>query len=122
MRATCWARWATCALAISIWVPALADRARRSVAACTSFEQTDQGETRVAFAIRNACSMPVDCAVSWRVLCAPESKRRRSTHPGSVRLAVEPAASQRAEASAEVCGDDGWVIDSVEWRCEPSKL
>jgi len=121
MRATCWARWATCALAISIWVPALGDRARRSVGACTIFDQADQGVARVGFTIQNACSMPVDCAVSWRVVCAPQASRRRSAHPGSVRFAIDPAASQRAEASAEVCGDDGWVIDSVKWRCDPSK-
>jgi hypothetical protein len=121
MRATCWARWATCALAISICVPALADRARRSVATCTSFDQADQADSKVAFTIRNTCSMPVDCAVSWRVVCAPEAKRRRTAHPGSVRLAVEHAGSQSAEASAAVCGDDSWVIDSVTWSCAANK-
>jgi hypothetical protein len=114
-------RGATCALAISfaIAAPALADRSPRTLAACTRFEQTDEGDDRVAFAIRNACSIPVDCAVSWRVVCAPASKARRALHPGSAKLAIAEGASDRTEASAAVCGDDAWLIDRVQWRCEP---
>jgi hypothetical protein len=121
MRATCWARWATCALAISICVPAIADRARRSLADCTSFDQADKGDDKVAFTIRNACSIPVDCSVSWRLVCAPDSKKRRASHPGTARLAITEGGSQSAEASAAVCGDDAWAIDSVQWRCLPNK-
>ena len=72
-------RWATCALAISIVVAsgiasgvapgvAFADRPQRSLAGCASFDQADRGEDRVVFTIHNACSIPVDCAVSWRVV------------------------------------------------------
>lgn len=115
-------RWATCALAMSaLAAPALAiaDYPARTLAGCTRFEQTDEGENRVGFAIRNACTIPVDCAVSWRVVCAPASKVRRAQHSGSAKLAIAEGASERAEASAEVCGDDAWLIDRVAWRCEP---
>jgi len=121
MRIARWARWATCALAVSICVPAipaLADRARRSVATCASFDQSDEHEARVAFTIHNTCSMPLECAVSWRVVCAPESKHRRSAHPAATSLAISNGTSERTEASAAVCGDDGWVIDSVRWSCQ----
>lgn len=124
MRTVCSVRWATCALAISIVpmfaVPASADRPRRSIAACASFDQADRGEDRVAFTIHNACSVPVDCAVAWRVVCAPDAKQRRASHPGSAQLAIPEGASQSAEASAAICGDDAWAIDSVVWRCQPN--
>lgn len=121
MRATRWARWASCALAISICIPASADRIRRTVASCTSFDQSDPGETNVGFTVRNACSMPVDCSVSWRLVCAPEAKKRRAAHPASANFSLDPGTSQRTEASAAACGDDSWVIDSVRWSCQASK-
>jgi putative hemolysin len=131
MRTVSSVRWAgstlvlALALAISIVpasaVPASADRARRDIAACASFDQVDRGEDRVAFTIRNACSIPVDCAVSWRVVCAPDTKKRRASHPGSATLAIPEGASLSAEASAAICGDDAWVIDSVVWSCQPNK-
>jgi putative hemolysin len=113
------------ALAISIVpasaVPASADRPRRSIAACASFDQVDRGDDRVAFTIHNACGIPVDCSVSWRVVCAPDARKRRASHPGSARLAIPEAASGSAEASAAICGDDAWVIDAVMWSCQPNK-
>lgn len=121
MRTTSWARWATCALAISICVPAFADHTKHSLAACTSFDQIEKGEDKVAFTIHNTCSIPIDCSVSWRVVCAPESKKRRASHADAVKFAITDGGSQSAEASAAVCGDDGWTIDSVSWRCEPNK-
>jgi len=120
MRTVSWARWATCALAIAFVVPAAADRRRRSLDDCVRFEQTDPGDDAVAFTIHNACAVPIDCAVSWRMVCAPRSQRRRAAHAASAKLAIADGASQRAEASAAACGKDGWVIDSVLWRCQPS--
>lgn len=119
-----WARWArraTCALAISISMPALADRSPRSLSACTRFEQADQGDDKVAFTIRNSCAVPIDCSVSWRLVCAPGSAKRRSAHPAVASLAIGDGTSQSAEASAAVCGNDAWVIDSVRWRCAVNK-
>jgi hypothetical protein len=135
MRTVLRARWATCALAIPIAisfvvssaVPAVAgpasggERPRRSLAACTSFDQADRGDDKVAFTIRNACSVPIDCAVSWRVICAPDARKRRASHPGSVKLAIADGATQSAEASAAVCGADAWEINSVSWSCQVNK-
>jgi len=124
MRSTTWASWATCALAIMIAVPvATADRgsSKKSLADCTSFDQSDKDETTVEFTVHNTCSIPVDCSVSWRVVCAPDSKKRRSAHPAATTVTISDGSSQSAEASAAVCGDDGWVIDSVRWSCEANK-
>src|SRR4051794_1760177 len=110
MRATQWARWATCALAISICASSsFADRNHgTSVAECTEFVQTDKSDTTVELSIKNSCSMPVDCAISWRVVCAPDAKKRRSVHPGAAKLALTEGTKQSTEASASICGDDGW--------------
>ena len=126
MSAPCRARRARCASAwvLSICVaasPALADRTQRSLAACTRFEQVDKGDDGVAFTIRSTCSMPVDCALSWRVVCAPDSKKRRALHHGAAKFTITDGRSESAEASAAVCGDDAWAIDSVRWSCQPNK-
>lgn len=129
MRTVSSVRWAGSALALALAIsivpvsvgPASADHARRSIAACASFDQVDRGDARVAFTIRNACSIPVDCSVSWRVVCAPDAKKRRASHPGSARLAIPEGGSLSAEASAAICGDDAWVIDAVLWSCQPNK-
>ncbi|MEO8701936.1 MAG: hypothetical protein ABI867_17965 [Kofleriaceae bacterium] len=120
MRNHTWARWATCALALSICIPvALADT-KRSISSCTAFDQEDKGDDKVQFSIKNSCTVPVDCSISWRVVCAPTSKKRRAVHPSSVKLSLESSVTQTADASASVCGDDAFSIDSIQWSCLPN--
>lgn len=123
MRSSRWARWATCALAMSICVPALADqaRAKKSLSECTSFDQTEKSEVALDLSIKNSCAVPVDCSISWRVVCAPDSKKRRSVHPASSKLSLGEGATSSAQASAAVCGDDSWSIEAIEWSCQPNK-
>lgn len=122
MRLSPWARWATCALAISIAVPAaFADRGAKSLSSCTSFDQADKGDDAVQFTIHNTCTIPVDCSISWRVVCAPDSTKRRASHRGGSKLMLQQGGSQTADASAAVCGDDAWVLDSIQWSCQPNK-
>jgi hypothetical protein len=121
MRAIQRARWASCAVALMICLPAIADEHKKSVGDCAAFDQADQGDDAVAFTIKNACSMPLDCTIAWRVVCAPSSKKRRAVHATSAKLALIDGTSQTKEASASVCGDDDWTIDSVDWSCEPNK-
>jgi hypothetical protein len=123
MRSSTWARWATCALAIMIAVPvATADRSsKKSLADCALFDQVDKDDTTVELQIHNTCTVPIDCAMSWRVVCAPDSKKRRSTHRGSSKLALTTASVGSAQATAAACGDDAWSIDSISWSCQPNK-
>lgn len=108
-------------LALSVFVPAaLADRTK-SIADCTYFDQKDKTDDTVEMSIKNMCTVPVDCTMSWRVVCAPDSKKRRSVHPGSAKVSLESGATTAKEASAATCGDDGWSIDSIKWSCEPNK-
>ena len=81
----------------------------------------DKDEETVQLTIHNTCTVPLDCEISWRVVCAPDSKKRRATHKGAAKFQLTSAGTRSAEASANVCGDDGWVIDSVTWSCEPNK-
>jgi hypothetical protein len=94
---------------------------RKSLAECTGFLQEEKGDDALAFSIHNGCSIPVNCAVSWTVVCAPDAKKRRSTHPNSTKLAIAEGATAATEASAGVCGDDGWAINDISWSCEPDK-
>ena len=121
MRSTFWARWATCALAITVAMPLAIAGGKKSVATCTSFEQVDKEDDKIEMTIHNACSMPVDCSLRWRVVCAPDAKSRRATHPKAIKLTVSPSTTFATEASAAMCGDDSWLIDSVQWSCEPNK-
>jgi hypothetical protein len=124
MRSPSWTRWATCALAISICVPAavaFADRGDKSISTCTSFGQEDKGDDKVQFTIHNTCTIPVDCSISWRLVCAPESKKRRATHVGAAKLALTNGSLQTADASAAPCGDAGWSLDNIAWSCQPNK-
>jgi hypothetical protein len=59
--------------------------------------------------------------VQWRVVCAPASKKRRAEHPSSQKLALVEGTTSSVEASAAICGDDAFTIDSIEWSCQPNK-
>ena len=125
MRSASWARWATCALAVVIPLSislsaAFADRTARSLSSCTAFDQADKGDDKVQFTIHNTCTVPVDCSITWRVVCAPESKKRRAVHAGAAKLALTNNSAQSAEASAAICGDASWSLDGISWSCQPN--
>lgn len=110
------------ALSVSVAVPAaFADHGSKSLSDCTAFGQEEKGDDAVAFSIHNGCSVPVDCAVSWKVVCAPDSKKRRSTHAQTAKLALTDGGDAKAEASAAICKDDSWQLMDVEWSCAPNK-
>jgi len=113
-------KWAICALAL-FCVPAFAGKKKKSLAECTSFKQSEKGDAAMELEVHNSCKVPVDCTVSWRVVCAPDTKKRRSTHEKTAAFTLTEGGEQATEASASVCGDDSWTIESVQWGCEPNK-
>ncbi len=122
MRATPWKRWASCALALSICIPAVAAaRGEKSLDDCTAVDQADKDDETVELTVHNSCTVPIDCRLSWRVVCAPDSKKRRSVKPGSKKLSLAEMTTQSASISAAPCGDDAWTIDQVAWSCEPNR-
>jgi hypothetical protein len=123
MRTMLWARGALIALATSILVPACstASASKRSLDDCTSFQQVESSEEVMNLTIQSSCSIPIDCTVSWRVVCAPESKKRRTTHRGAAKMSFPTMDTKSVQASAAVCGDDGWQLDSINWACTPNQ-
>lgn len=121
MRSTRWARWATCALALSICIPALAETTRKSINECTSFQQTERGDASLELSVHNSCKVPIDCTIKWRVVCAPDAPKRRAAHAKASSFKLSEGTGQSTQASAAVCGDDAFAIDHVEWSCEPNK-
>ncbi|MBP8811849.1 MAG: hypothetical protein KBG48_23970 [Kofleriaceae bacterium] len=124
-RAITLARGAICALALTLIVsPAVADKRKKrvkprpSIAACTNFDQVDRVDDGVDLLIGNQCELEVSCSVSWTVTCAPDSKRKRR-HQGGKAFRLAIAQVESTNASAAMCGNDGWVIDDVVWACEP---
>lgn len=116
---------ALCALAAtaaSFSTPAIADtvRTKRSLARCTAYDQRE-GEASLDITIKNSCTMPIDCTISWQLVCAPESKKRKKVSSESTSFTISTDASQLTAASAASCGDDSWLIKGVNWRCEASK-
>jgi hypothetical protein len=97
-----------------------AKKPSRSVAACTTFDQTDRdSEDGVDFKVTSTCDVKLACSIKWKLTCSPESKKkRRSTWEG---YAFELAGPDAAEttASAASCGNEGWEIASISWSCQP---
>ena len=121
MRATN-VRWAICALAIGIALPATAGiHAKKSLADCTSFSQKEKGDDGFEMSVHNSCKAQLDCSISWKVVCSPESQKRRAVHANSSKFTLLEGGEKSAEASAAVCGDESWTIEQVNWGCEPSK-
>lgn len=119
---TTWARWATCALAITIGMPAVAgSHVKKSLADCTTFTQTEKGEDAFDLEVHNSCKAQLDCSISWKVVCAPQSTKRRAVHAKISKFTLTEGTGQSTEASAAICGDEAWTIESVTWGCEPSK-
>jgi hypothetical protein len=114
-------RWAICALAISIAIPAGADSSRKSVADCAAFSQAEKDEATLELSIHNSCTMPVDCTITWRVVCAPESRTRKAAHAHRDRFTLTTGTGKSTQASALECGDDAFTLDQVQWSCEPNK-
>lgn len=94
---------------------------RRSLASCTQAEQRDKDALSIALTVRSTCSMPIDCKVTWSLVCAPQARKRRKVTPNEASFTVQSSSSQETELSAAACGDDSWLIKDVSWRCEPSK-
>jgi hypothetical protein len=106
-----------------IAMPALAGKKKtgKSLSDCTSFTQKEKGDDAVEMAVHNSCKAQVDCSISWKVVCNPDSKKRRAVHEKESKFTLLEGTEKTAEASAAVCGDEAWTIQSVTWGCEASK-
>ena len=95
-------------------------RDKGSISACTAFTQRDASDDSVEFTVASSCTMPIECTITWAVICAPDTKRAKRKQAGAA-FTLETSESRVTTASAAACGDDGWAIDDVSWQCAPSK-
>jgi len=122
------ARGVLCAVALALAAsPALADHKKKkpkakpprvSVADCTTFDQRDREDESIDLVIGSSCEVPVACSVSWTLVCAPGTRQSRKSNHGEA-FTLVAAQVQSTNASADTCGNSGWVIDDVVWACNP---
>ncbi len=101
--------------------PSKAPRSKKSVAECATFDQTDKGDDGVALSVRNSCAVPVSCTMSWTLVCAPESKKRKSLHKEAASFTLADGAAESRDASPAVCGADSWSLENIQWSCAPTR-
>jgi hypothetical protein len=123
------ARWARCALALaaitSLATTAAADRKKKvkkptktPVSVCAHFDQIDKEDDGVDLVVANRCEVKLTCSVSWRLTCAPDTRKATRTQRASA-FELDLNSDQSTLASPGECGNDGWMIDDVVWSCQP---
>jgi hypothetical protein len=91
---------------------------RVEVARCVSFSQSD-GDRSAELSLSNGCDIAVSCGVSWSLRCESADGKRGPRNKGGAAFVLQPAESHGVSASADACGNDGWVIDDIAWHCSP---
>jgi hypothetical protein len=81
---------------------------------CAQYSQEKLSDG-LRFELRNTCSYPIACSLSWEVRC-----EGGSGSPGGRTAQLELAAreSGSASANASACAPRGWSVSAVRWRCE----
>jgi hypothetical protein len=123
--------WAWCALLLLVAVTVAVGRAdadpkkkpakrKVEVARCVSFDQKD-GDGSAELSLTNGCDIAVSCGVSWSLRCESADGKRGPRKKGGAAFILAPGESNGVSASADACGNDGWVIDDITWHCNPEK-
>ena len=81
---------------------------------CAEYSQ-DKVNDGLRFELRNTCSYPLTCSLSWEVRC---QGGRNSPGARSTQLELPPNGSGSAAAYASACAPHGWSISDVRWRCD----
>lgn len=90
---------------------------KKPVTSCVRFSQAADSEGRtITFTIDNRCDQELSCSISWVVTCEKEDAATTESHDESSVLGAGQDADFRA--SAEVCGDDAYVISAPKWSCK----
>jgi len=81
---------------------------------CAEYSQ-DKVNDGLRFELRNTCSYPLTCSLSWQVRC---EGGRGSPGGRSSQLELAPNGSGSAAANASACAPHGWSVSDVRWRCD----
>lgn len=97
--------------------PGQAARGKRSAqfaSDCAEYSQVKVNDG-LRFELRNTCSYPMSCNLSWEVRCAGG---RASPGERSTLLELPAGGTASAAAYASACAPHGWSISNVRWRCD----
>lgn len=113
-------------IVLGLAVPTRAEPARpatarplASVTQCMSYNETPNPSGGLDLTIQNNCGFSAKCKLAWKVVCAPQSTKRRKLHSHLVMFDLEPGQSQSRHANASACGDDSWQLSAITWSCTP---
>lgn len=83
-------------------------------AGCVTYSQRVKKQG-MQFVLKNRCKkVEMQCSVSWKLRCDGDKKPR----PSSSRFTLMPTSTEVVDASAAVCGTNGWRIRDVRWNCQ----
>ena len=85
---------------------------------CVRYNQVLGGDKQsVDISLRNRCKAAVTCSVEWKVTCDSDPADAEAKDFARV-VEIGGRDRESVNASAAVCGDDGWAVDDIKWECE----
>ena len=118
MRPTPMASWLACALVTAVstvlvtGAPAAADK-KTDATKCVKYGQKTR-DSAIEIRLTSSCDIDLECSVSWTLTCSESSAKHKA---GKVFPLIAGDVAE-IEASALLCGDDGWSIRGVKWACK----
>ncbi len=67
--------------------------------------------------LHNRCSVVMSCHIRWQLACDEDSGRPRDFDKV---VLINRKGNKTIRASARACGDDGWSIEAIRWKCVES--
>jgi hypothetical protein len=87
-----------------------------ALARCVQFREEDRPDrAERMLTLENGCGVSLRCTIEWTIACQPAGVGIRSRSEEEETI---PAGSNMiCRASAERCGEAGYVIEPPRWRC-----
>lgn len=84
------------------------------VSRCVSFSQDQTRDNAISMTLKNRCDVDLSCSVSWTLRCDGDDGKRKEREV----FTLLDDSSYTTDATADVCGEDGWAISDVSWACQ----
>jgi hypothetical protein len=97
-----------------------ARRARKAEAPaltrCVQFREEDHPDrAERVLTLENGCEVSLRCTIEWTIACQPAGVGNRSR--SEEEETIPAGSNMTCRASAERCGESGYVIEPPRWRC-----
>ena len=83
---------------------------------CVEYDQHLR-ENGLDVTLISRCKTERSCTVKWRLRCQGD----KHSSPGGAAFTLPAAGRHTVDASAATCGDAGWQVRNVRWRCKGVK-